>query len=346
MKKIQLLIFLTLLLSCSQNKIEDAVQISLKDFGNPIVLKGEILPVETLWKPMKIFFSDSVFIVIDISYGDHFVLIYDRELNQIVEQVPKGIGPNESIVCWNIQIIENDIWVFDPDMRKMKVYAKDGFLTQSHLIPHTTVSFNEQVSTMVSISNQNFVGQSFAATENMLSFWDSNGIMNKTKGAAYPKLSTGGRKSNSEMFVLFENNVFYSEKQKKIVALYRYTDLIEIYDEDLNLLSRIHGPDQFLPALNPVNGLPVKETKSAYYGYCFLTSNEIWALYWGDLYPARVIPPRPVYPHKMFVFDFSGKPLRSYNLEYPLHYFCIDEENRTIYGLAELEDYSIVKYRY
>ena len=344
MRKKHFLIILTLLVGCTQNEIEDAVHISLNDFGNPIEMKGEVLPAENLWKPMKVFFSDSVLIVIDISYGDHFVLIYDRELNQIAEQVPKGLGPNESIVCWNIQIIENDIWVFDSDKRQMMIYPKDDFLTKSHIIPHSTVTFSENLLEMVTISNQNFVGQSFTSAENGLSFWDPTGIINKNKYATYPKLSTGGSKNNIEMLSLFQNNIYYSEKQKKIVALYKYTDLLEIYDDSLNLLARIYGPDLFLPVLNP-NATPNRETKAAY-DYGFLTSDEIWVLYWGDFYSNTVKPPRVIYPHKMFVFDFSGKPLRAYNLEYPLHFFCIDEENRIIYGLSEIDGYCIVKYRY
>jgi len=340
MKKNHFPILLILFVGCVQNEIEDAEFFSYKDFGNPIELKGEILPAETLWKPVRIFFSDSVFLVVDNSYGDYFVLIYDRELNQIAEQVPKGIGPNESIICWNLQITAGDIWAFDPQTNKMKAYRKGDFLTKSHLVPHNTVTFKEQHIAMALLSNTNFVGYG-GTIDHVLNLYDTNGKKIINKYASYPKLSAGKNKTNMEKILLFENRIFYSEKHKKIVVLYIYTDLIDIYDEDLNLLSRIHGPDRFFPALTS-DGSPTRETRRAY-NIGHLTSDEIWVLYDGEYYPAQ---PPDIYPNKMFIFDFSGKPLRFYNLEYPLHSFCIDEENRVIYGLAELEDYSIVKYCY
>jgi hypothetical protein len=340
MKKSYLLIFLILSVGCAQNKIEDTMYVSFNDFGNPIELKGEILPTETLWKPISIFFSDSVFLVVDNSYGDYFVLIYDKELNQIAEQVPKGIGPNESLICWNLQIIESNIWAFDPQTNQMKAYLKDDFLTKSHIIPHNTVTFKEQHITMATLSNMNFIGYNITS-DNILDSYDPTGIKNKNIFASYPKLSEGGNKTNMEKNLLFNNRVFYCEKHKKIVVLYIYTDLIEIYDEGLNLISRIHGPDRFIPTLT-YDGGPTRETRLAYQVGRH-TSDEIWALYDGDLFPRDS---HPKYPNKMLVFDFFGKPLRFYNLEYPLHSFCIDEENRIIYGLAEIEDYCIVKYHY
>ena len=344
MRKNIFFFLLILFTCCVRNEVENAKHIFLKDFDSLIELKGEILPTETLWKPVRIFFSDSVFLVVDNSYGDNFVLIYDRELNQIAEQVPKGIGPNESLVCWNIQIIAGNIWAFDPQTNQMKAYLKDDFLTKSHIIPQSIVTFKEQHLTMALLSNNNFVGNNITQKDHVLNLYEHDGVKNMSKYAHYPKLAADDNKTIIEKNRLFENRVIYSEKHKKIVVLYIYTDLLEIYDEELNLISRIHGPDQFIPALTS-DGSPTKETRLAYNIGC-ITSDEIWALYNGDFYSNVVSPSSIKYPHKMLVFDFLGKPLRSYNLEYPLHSFCIDEENRIIYGLSELEEYSIVKYKY
>ena len=332
---------LMLLVSCEQGGIEDAVRISFKDFRNPIELKGEILPVETLWKPGNIFFSDSVLLVIDNSYGDHFVLIYDKELNQIAEQVPKGIGPNESVVCWNLQMIAGDIWAFDLQTNQMKAYLKDDFLTKSHIAPHNTVTLKQQHISVALLSNKNFVSNN-ANTNHLLVLYDSVGIKINSRYASYPNFSTVDH-NNKQKDLLFENRVVYSEKQKRIVVLYRYTDLMDIYDEDLKLISRVHGPDQFLPVLTP-DGSLTRETRRSY-NIGRLTSDEIWALYEeGNYIPSS--PPWVLYPDKILVFDFSGKPLRSYHLDHRLLSFCVDEVNRIIYGLTELEEYTIVKFHY
>jgi len=342
MKTIPSLILLTLCIGCTQNKVADTIYFTYKDFGQPIELKGEILDTENLWKPSRIYFSDSVFVAIDNLYGDYFVPIYSKDINLIAENVPKGIGPNESINCWTLQINADYIWAFDMQTQKITAYPKEDFLTTTNVVPYKTVTFNDATVGIVSLSNKTFVASCLTDTENLLSVYDYNGVKNNAIKSPYPplKVEEADRINNKR---LFENRILYNEKNNRIVVLYVYTDLIEIYDENLNLLSRIYGPDHFMPELG-LRGTFVHtvrgKTKFAYNpGY--LTSNEIWALYYG-------VSPEPEmeYPRRLFVFDYNGKPLRSYHLEYPISSFCIDEDTHTLYGLSESPETCIVKFIY
>lgn len=344
MKIIQLLILSVYLVSCTQNKgeVKDAVLFTYKDFAPSIKLKGEILPTENLWKPIRIYYTDSVLATVDMS-RDYFVQIYNKEnLNLIAENVPRGIGPNERLNCWTLQINSDYIWTFDIQTQKMTAYSKDSFLSNTNVLPDKTVTIDDAPVGMVSLSNKTFVASCLADDKSLLSLYDYNGKRNNALKPPYPQFKIENV-SNIREKRLFENRIQYNEENNKIVVFYVYTDIIEIYDENLNLLSRIQGPDHFTPELGIRDNFihTIKgQTKFAYSLGC-LTSTEIWALYYG------VSPEKEMeLPTQIFVFDYNGKPLRSYNLEYPISTFCIDDNNNILYGLSEISETCIVKFKY
>ena len=345
MKKIvSIIVLFALYCNCINNKDEDTtVCFTYKDFGNSIELKGEVLPSDSLWKPGNLYFVDSSFVFIDDYYGDYFVLTYNKNLQLITKNVPKGNGPNESVNCRILQTGSTYIWAFDMALRQMKAYNKNDLLTKNNIPPEKTTSFNEQFFRIAAISNNSFVGASISDHDNLLSLYDHNGMKNNTINAPYPQFMA--KENNLENNRLFENRIYYSEKNNKIVVLYIHTDLIDIYDENLNLLKRIHGPDQFIPELsfnnNSAQIIPNK-TKFAYAQARF-TSTEIWALYYGTSPDFTGIEG----PNRIFVFDFTGKPLRSYTLEFPVRGgFDVDEDNNVLYCLSEITEVSVVKYKF
>ncbi|MDR0423814.1 MAG: TolB-like 6-bladed beta-propeller domain-containing protein, partial [Rickettsiales bacterium] len=307
MKKIQSILFFILLVCCTQNKtkFEDRVHFSYKDFGKPIELKGEILPLETLWKPMNIYCTDSVLVMIDIQHGDHFVQVYDKDnFNLLTKNVPKGIGPDENLSCWVLQINSDYIWAFDIQTRKIRAYSKDDILTKTDIKPYKTITFDERHMSIASLSNNTLVASSINDNQNLLNLYDYNGIRNNSIKVDFPLLNIEN-KANIKKKRLFENRILYSEKNNKIIVLYIYTDIIDIYDENLNLLSRIQGPDNFIPDLGMRGDfIHTKQNKTKFtYNQGYVTSTEFWVLYNGSSPDETGIK----LPEKLFVFNFNGK---------------------------------------
>lgn len=71
-----------------------------------------------------------------------------------------------------------------------------------------------------------------------------------------------------------------------------------------------------------------------------VTENHVYALYSGRTFKE--------YRHSyrdskyLFVYDWSGKPVKSYTLDVPILCFCIDEEEQKIYAIANLPDPTLV----
>jgi len=341
-------VLLSLLTNCSDvkhSKIKDAIRYTYDDFGETILLQGEILPFDSLWKPNRIWCEDSMLIVAE-AMGDYLVLQYHKETGRkLAENVPYGVGPNEFLNCWTLQSMSKDICVFDMPRSALSIFNKDSFLLKSHVIPDKTITLRGEGSTgMVYLPNGAVVSSSLADSENLLSVYNQYGIRDSTKNVPYPMINT----LDIEGFTakrFFENRIYYNEKQDKTVLFYVYTDLIDIYDSDLKLQARIHGPDGFIPELNmqEIDGrkraatIP-HVTKFAYLWGC-LTSDEIWTLYYG-----KSPEPGQDLQDRIFVYDYTGKPLRRYQLDYPVSVFCVDSNSRAIYGISEQPETCIIKF--
>jgi hypothetical protein len=335
------------LLSCSdsgQKKIKSAVYYDYENFGDPIYLKGEVLSIDSLWKPIRIWCEDSLLIFVE-SMNDYLIHTYHKEKGyKIAENIPYGMGPDERLNCWSLQFNSKNVWAFDMQTSTITSYPKFDFLTQNHILPDKTIRLKEPSTGVVYLLNGHIVSSSLADIYHLLSVYDQNGIRDTSKAVSYPETNYIVVHGNiAKRF--FENRIYYNEKNNRIVLFYVYMDLIDIYDANFNLLARIHGPDQFIPELD-ISEMDGKKrvhtiahkTKFAYLsGY--LTSNEIWTLYYG-------ISPEPgkELQNRIFVYDYTGKPLRRYYLEYPVSTFCIDEDEQVIYGLSEQPEPCVIKF--
>lgn len=336
-----------LLFNCTdtkQNKIKNATCYGYEDFGVPIILKGEII-IDSVWKPKNIWCEDSLLVLAE-SKNDYFVDIYHKDKRyKIAENIRYGIGPDEQLNCWSLQFNSQLVWAFDMQAGAITAYPKNSFLTQSHVLPEKRIQLSGEGSTgLVCLSNGLLVSSSLADTKHLLSVYNQDGIKDTSKVILYPEIHSLSLSENAVKRI-FEHRIYYHESSEKIVLFYVYMDLIDIYDKDLHLLARIHGPDQFIPELGiaDVDGKQhvhtIKgKTKFAYLSGC-LTTNEIWTLYYG-IYPER----GKELQNRVFVYDYTGKPLRRYQLEYPVFALCVDENNKVIYGLSEQPEPCVIKF--
>jgi hypothetical protein len=337
-----------LLWSCSAfapEQIKDAVLYSYDDFGVPVELKGEILPLDTIWKPTRIGCRDSLLILVE-STDDYFVHVFHREKKyKIARNIPFGIGPDERLNCWSLQFNTENVQAFDMQTGTLTTYPAPDFFIRSHVIPSRTVRLENGVTGAIGLPDGRIVASALSDTEHLLTVYDATGQKDTSVQIPYPELNRSVLpKDEAKRF--FENRIYYHEKSDKIVLFYVYTDLIEIYDSRLRLLARIQCPDHFVPELEAWTAYGKKQmrtvahkTKFAYMSGC-LTDTEIYTLYYG------ILPERgKELQNRIFVYDYAGKPLRICRLDYPVSVFCVDAESRTLYGLSEQPEPCVIKFK-
>ena len=123
---------------------------------------------------------------------------------------------------------------------------------------------------------------------------------------------------------------------------YEYTDLIEIYDSQLNLLKRIQGPDNFLPIfkLKDRGGAQVMQrlynkTRLAYQGI-ETDGKHLYLLYGGGKTVAPEDGEDAIHHNQLIVMDWEGEVLELINLDHAVSNIAIDARNSVIYGLDRI----------
>lgn len=326
-------------------QIKDADLFDWVAFGTPQLIQGELVTIDSLLRPTRLLVCDSTLITVD-KYSDNFVQVYNKHTGaKICENVPRGMGPNELLYCWSLQVCNDKVWAFDMQMASVQVYDKEKFLSTSGVSPLKQIKLTDYTPTNVlSTHNDNLVTTSLVDKTNLMTLHDAEGRKQERNTVAFPQI--GADSPSDIQNRLFERRLCYDEATNRIVVFYQYTDLIEIYDSEMNLQSRIQGPDNILPSLQEKTTDGVKtvsivpsETKFTY--LCGATTGKkIYMLYCGEL------PESGKYlQDKILVFDYKGNPVERFTLQYPCYAFCVDEAEGVLYALSELPDAVVVKYK-
>ena len=326
--------------------VENATLFTKEDFIVTKKLTGEILDMDSLWKPTRIWVHNSSLITVD-SYTDYFVQSYDSKTTlKKAENIARGIGPNELLNCWSLQFNDDIVWAFDMQQAKINAYQLPDFIEKSNISPISSTKFNGAPTSVVALFDNSFLCSDLSDPKNLVTHYDRYGNKDKELQIAYPEILAHDIPENLQKR-FWEYRIYHNPQNKKTVIFYTYTDLIDIYDSNMQLEQRIQGPDCFIPILGnrQVDGqdfayLIPEKTKFAYL-FGVLTETEIWTLYYG-ISPQQGKEKQ----HTIFVFDYQGNPLRHYELDTPITYFGVDTKNKCLYGLSEKPEPVIIKYQY
>jgi hypothetical protein len=351
MKNLYLLFLYIILFSCQKKHFEDADIFTFADFGKEeILLKAEFLALDDsiLIMPSKLILKDS-FLILNNSSNDFYFQIFNlNNLMETNECIGIGQGPDELLSPDIIQSNDSNIWILDIYKKEIDEYSFTDFLSESRPKYLQKIKIEEEHYTNAIVFPSLKILTVFSSDpKQRFGFYDDDGKLLAKKGS-YPEIDifdTEFEKARGYDFdctTNFQNRIFVSHK---------LTDLIEIYDIDGNLLRRLHGPEQFFPAVEEVRRTEGKYTVStvraipgkareAY--FCPINAGkEVFVLYSGKIednnaYLMNII----------FVFDWEGNPIRKYKLDTPIFQFCVDVNNRTIYGITNYPEYRILKFRY
>lgn len=292
-------------------------QFMLKDIANFDGEANNLIPIDSL-------------IAISVLRGKYLINIYSGTSGKVIKNCfPKS--ETEGISSFfKFGLSGRQLWSYDVIARKVRFIPLEDLFngSLSHLknIPFTTkLCYN-----IIPLKN-GFVASGDIESSHKLSFFDSTGRKVAEKGEFNGSFPDGQRFFYKRAFTA---NINVRPDQKMFTATYLNSDVIEIYKSDGTLLKALHGPENFnVSPSSPSdanNGFVFNEITKMAYVNCYVTQNRIYVLYSGkkidELYTDA--------GHKLFVFDWNGKPISQYRFDDPFLAFGVTNDDLKLYAIS------------
>lgn len=336
--------FLAILLSfggCSKQKSSfEKVTISYdyNDFENIQELNGTKLDLGLLLSPIDLYFLDSLLYISSVG-NDYNLKVFNRSNKEKGQLFYYGPGPSEAMSVAGMSIKNNNsVLIHDLNSNQVKefeIYASKDSIYSNFI---NTVTFSKVVYEPFSLG-ENFSSTVFNINPlNRFYLFDMKGNFVDGKGD-FPNF---GIDLPTTLFPeVFNTRAKYNKLKEKIVLAYEFTDLVEIYDKNFNLINRIHGPEKFIPLfdVSDGNGVISMVRKYNYTRWAFsqieTTENLIFLLYSGKVKKKETLEEDTHYS-QIIVLNWEGIPNMLLKLNHPIITFTVDEKEKLIYGLDRL----------
>ena len=330
------------LLSCSKNKNH-----AFDYKQNVIYVKGEFLLIDQLiGNPYEIICIDTLLIYHD-PYRGNILSVFDLKNNNFVGRfVSEGQGPNEVIPSrlFLLQYTQKDIlYMFQSDIATLTTFDIPDFNISNKIqigLPTQQRSMGLQRGKDYYIGIGKFEEGRFKVYNSEVEYlytgatYPLKGKGNKGKdidpGQAFytyqGNLCMNPDKNYFAMSCLFSDHIaFYEVKEDEIITLKEYYS----YDANIDFFSssnNVGGTTRISMGARPKNESVISYT--AAYGtasYCYMLFN-------GKTYGETG---KVGSGHYIVVFDWQGNYIKTYNTDYEIRTFCVDENNNCIYATTK-----------
>jgi len=329
--------------SCGHGKGNEDL-FSEGSFNTRIDLRdGRQLVVDDLFlgQPASITFHPDSFLIVDKTDSPMLISIIDLKNNKTQELIPRGRGPGEMLVSRGVTIVDRDIYLYCVQLSKVIILTPAG--DRSFCITNEFFIDEKQSGCLHPLSRDRTVCLSAVGDENRFTLLNGNGrILEKFGG--YPQfLNDDEIKANND---IFQSVIASTPDGERFVTVCSKTDLFELYDVDAGLQSRFQGPlglKHFVEATSMGSGYMLRpEPHYKTYRPLIANKDEFWAGFIGHrIERGKGLTLADQCTKKIFCFDWEGKPLRMFSLEFPAVYFDVDWNEKSLYAL-ELHENDLV----
>lgn len=295
-----------------------------------------------LGSPLSLMYHPKGYLVFTDNQSEFMVKILDLRTGKMQELVRKGRGPHECLHVSTLSIVDNDIWAFGPQMKKMIQLSPDS-LGHFSVVGETIMA--DQAMHCVALSHDLFVGTSF--TKARISYYNGQGAFMYSTTTMPKEIDVTESKAFPNM--AFQTDLAVSPDGKKVLVANKFIDMIECYSDLGDSLFYITGPDGFRPELRKqenggMSSFPL-------FPHCFAYTNirtvgeEVWASYIGLMHDGQSqLNPTNSNPNIIYCFTSEGEPIRKLELDLKFVSFAVSPDRTKLYCLVHNPDVGIVEF--
>ncbi len=341
LKRLALILLISILTTaCKKTIHEDEVTYIEKSDFKIETLTGENLEFDSLLRPDKIFFNNDKLYIIDGGHPTFSVSIYNLSNRQIEGRyIRKGNGPDEILHIQNLQFIGDSLVAFDNRKKRLLFFNKVNLVNEPKRLKEIKID-NTDVKSPLIKNSKNIIDFGLLGTHR-INIYNTNGKLIEKVGYM-PKMK-GFELTKG---VTYSGDCQMTIHDSKIVLAYKYTDLLEIYSSEGELLRRNFGPVNVPPStavMDLGNGATmgsggpdaIRAFTSPNIG-----NHSIMTLFNGKLMTDNY------HTNQVYVFDINGNPDRILKLDKGIFAFTVDWEKQFIYGITHEPEPAILKFEF
>ncbi len=294
-----------------------------------------------LINPVSIEYHPKGYLIFLDSQSDYLVKILNINTGTVQKIVRKGRGPNECIHISKISVVNNDVWLHEPALRKMLRLKIDtlGFFGITE-----ELNMGIQAGKFVALTNDLFVGTPF--TRDRVAYFNRKGDL-ICKAGGFPKNINHSEGDGILPNVVFQTKITASPDGKYVALANLDVDVLEIYSDKGDIICLLSGPDGIETTVKPRNTgvgstFPLDPLFFTYRDIKALP-NEIWASYAGIEIKKGEMPDE-IFPNKIYCFSWHGKPIRKIELDHRILSFVVDSKNMKLYCLVNTPSIKVIEY--
>lgn len=316
----------------------EEIHLTEEDFGNTISLTGTQLNFKEIIRPDQLLVKDKFLITKNIRQDSIFMIFELPDLKCVSAFGVKGRGPDEFSFPKIIETGEDSVLFYIYELNNEKIYKVD----LKHLkpefyitLPKHNKSFDDKQ--IVFIDDKNAFYSSTTAKGKMIYTFNKDSLQ---QGKELLDLAIPGIKGSWTTYIGdFGVNMYYG----RIAYAYKYFKRIRILD--INSMTERHivfDAEELTEGQNDIATL--EPTNITHFWGMSPKKEAFWMLYSGrtpiDVQSANRNNNKYIFVEK---YDWNGNPLKRYRLD-DWGYFCMDNQNRTIYLASTASINSMLKY--
>ncbi|MCH7402354.1 BF3164 family lipoprotein [Belliella kenyensis] len=352
-----LFILILILFQCTQKSDnqnrpgEHWVRITESDLPQKTILKGEPFGITNFQMTRKPFFVDGYIVVSDKAMDPPLHIIGTKEKKWLYGLGIEGSGPGEVAYTWTLDysFTPGNFWAysFEKVFSEFSLSDSTQKLSQNQLKQRNPEFYAATEITW--LTDSTLLALRVSGEEKFVEYSKSGKVL-----AGYGSWK-GMLPDDNPLNVTrqaFANHFTSNRSKTKFGFFSMDRDHFEILDYSSKEILVVEGPYFENPSYEIIQQ---SEDYSYYhmndpeavrtYQDFFLGEHQIFMLYSGE--KVKKIQTTGMSPcHVIFLFDYTGKVTRHFELDIPIKYFTVDEKNKVIYGLSSSEDEDIIEFRY
>lgn len=340
-----LLVFVALA-SCSESKhYPNATLFDRDDFKSSTITGKTIEFDDMIMNPFALQVYDTFLITYNTNVEKLFHIFSLPGKKKIGERVSMGQGPLEMFMPSFVNRPDS-VELFDMMSSTVSRYSLSEFVNNPTPVPDMQVKLKEKpLWSELGRLDGRWIGVSYKPDAPCYLFSPEG---TKLGGfGTYPESMS----APTDLEIIDTYRAILTTNGKDRVAVcHFFTDLIDIYDANGNLLKELQGPDHFFTQFKEfkegdrVGSKPVSpETyKDAFYSPV-AAGDEFFVLYNGKYIHEEGY---DLLAKEIFTFDWNGSPKRHFLLDQGVSRITVDPRNKKIYGISNDPEYHIVEFDY